>query len=96
MFLINSDPNWQVRVECLKCVAPTKRSLQAMIARTTDVNEVVRKTAFHIIAEKVSVKALTISQRLSLLENGFADRSSESQISFSIYLFVWFRVTYLT
>ena len=75
LFLISSDPNWQVRIECLRCIAPTKRTLHAMIDRTRDVNEVIRRTAYHMISEKVSVKALSISQRLSLLESGLADRS---------------------
>ena len=74
---MDKDPNWQVRVECLRSIAPTKRSMQAMIDRTRDINELIRITAYRTLAEKISVKALTISTRLNLLENGLADRSSE-------------------
>ncbi|XP_067944835.1 condensin complex subunit 3-like isoform X2 [Watersipora subatra] len=79
IFLMSSDPNWQVRLGCLKNVAATRRSLLAMIERTRDVNEVVRRMAYQVIAEKVSVKALSISQRLALLENGHADSSVHVQ-----------------
>lgn len=85
---MSCDPNWQVRIECLRCIAPTKRTLFAMLERTRDVNELIRRTAYAMIAEKISVKALSIAQRLSLLENGLADRSGKyiSQLVMTITL----------
>ena len=37
--------------------------------------ESVRKTAFKVLAEKVNIKALSIAQRLQLLNDGMYDRS---------------------
>ena len=39
--------------------------------------EDVRKLAFHILAEKVNIRAFTIAQRLQLLQNGLCDTSEE-------------------
>lgn len=49
--------------------------LDLSIGRTQDVTESVRKLAYRIIAEKVSIKSLTIAQRVQLLSNGLHDRS---------------------
>jgi len=92
---MSSDPNWQVRVECLKCIAPTKRTLLGMIERTRDVNEAIRKTAYNVLAEKVSVKALSISQRLTLLENGLADRSGNGAVLICSRIFSSWLIYYI-
>ncbi len=44
--------------------------------RTRDVKEVVRKTAYEVLAVRVRISSLTIAQRLKLLQNGVNDRSS--------------------
>lgn len=49
--------------------------LDVSVGRTQDVTESVRKLAYRIIAEKVSIKSLTIAQRVQLLSNGLHDRS---------------------
>lgn len=43
--------------------------------RTRDVKDIVRKAAYHKIAERISIKTLSIDQKLSLLRNGLNDRS---------------------
>ena len=59
--------------KCQKC----KPSLTVLhfAGRTQDVTESVRKLAYHILAEKVSIKSFTIAQRVQLLSNGLLDRS---------------------
>lgn len=74
---MSCDPNYQVRLQCLKSLVPTKKTLSAIVERTRDVNDTVRRLAYNNIAEKVSVKAFTISQRLRLLQNGLNDRSGD-------------------
>ena len=43
--------------------------------RTQDVTESVRKLAYRILAEKVSIRSISIAQRMQLLSNGLNDRS---------------------
>ena len=42
-----------------------------LIKRTRDGNEMVRKTAYVALTEKVGLKGFSIQRRISLLKNGF-------------------------
>ena len=42
-----------------------------LIKMTRDANELVRKTAYVTLTEKVGLKGFSISRRISLLKNGF-------------------------
>ena len=46
-----------------------------MLERTHDVKESVRRLAYLVLAEKVHMKALTIAQRIRLLQDGLSDRA---------------------
>ncbi len=50
-------------------------TLPQMLTRCRDVSSDVRKLAFDVVAEKIDLKALTISQRVGILKQGLRDRS---------------------
>ncbi|CAJ0940205.1 unnamed protein product [Ranitomeya imitator] len=75
MHLLENDLNPEVRRAVLSCIAPSARTLPKIVGRTKDVKELVRKLAYQVLAEKVHIRALTIAQRVSLLQLGLNDRS---------------------
>lgn len=79
LFHLSSDPNPEVRTAILKVIVPSNRTLGAILSRTRDVKENVRKLAYERLIEKVPLKYLTIQQRMSLLHDGLNDRSAAVQ-----------------
>ncbi|XP_071089919.1 condensin complex subunit 3-like isoform X1 [Haliotis cracherodii] len=75
LFLISRDPNPDVRRAVLSCIAPSTKTLMAIIERTRDVKDTVRRVAYNVIAEKIHIKALSIAQRIQLLQDGLSDRA---------------------
>ncbi|XP_059149025.1 condensin complex subunit 3-like [Physella acuta] len=75
VILMTRDPNDDVRRIVLTSIAPSNTSLQAILQRTCDVKDKVRRTAYTVIAEKIPLRALTIEQRIQLLQDGLNDRS---------------------
>ncbi|CAH1784611.1 unnamed protein product, partial [Owenia fusiformis] len=75
LFLLGSDPNPDVRRAVLSYIACSTKTLPAILERTRDAKESVRKLAYQVIAEKVHIKALTIAQRVRLLQDGLNDRT---------------------
>ncbi|NXF88118.1 CND3 protein, partial [Eubucco bourcierii] len=73
--LLEKDSNSEVRRAVLSCIAPSARTLPQIIGRTMDVKEAVRKLSYEVLAEKVHMRALSIAQRVKLLQQGFNDRS---------------------
>ncbi|NXI81637.1 CND3 protein, partial [Rhipidura dahli] len=73
--LLENDSNSDVRRAVLSCIAPSERTLPIIVGRTMDVKEAVRKLAYEVLAEKVHIRALTIAQRVKLLQQGLNDRS---------------------
>ncbi|KAM9381679.1 condensin complex subunit 3 [Phaethornis superciliosus] len=73
--LLENDSNSEVRRAVLSCIAPSARTLPKIVGRTMDVKESVRKLAYEVLAEKVHMRALSIAQRVKLLEQGLNDRS---------------------
>ena len=72
---MTSDPNPEVRKMIVSHIAPCRKTLSAILERTRDVKDSVRQAAFTVIAEKVPMKALSISQRVELLQQGLNDRT---------------------
>ncbi|XP_062430565.1 condensin complex subunit 3 [Rhea pennata] len=73
--LLENDSNSEVRRAVLSCIAPSARTLPKIVGRTMDVKEAVRKLAYEVLAEKVHMRALSIAQRVKLLQQGLSDRS---------------------
>ncbi|XP_060773114.1 condensin complex subunit 3 isoform X2 [Neoarius graeffei] len=76
MLLLENDSNPEVRRAVLSCIAPSALTLPKIYRRTRDVKEKVRKLAYQVLAEKVHIRALTIAQRVSLLQQGLNDTAA--------------------
>ncbi|KAM9449510.1 condensin complex subunit 3 isoform 1-T1 [Clarias gariepinus] len=76
MLLLENDSNPEVRRAVLSCIAPSALTLPKIYRRTRDVKEKVRKLAYQVLAEKVHIRALTIAQRVSLLQQGLNDSAA--------------------
>ncbi|CAL8333990.1 unnamed protein product [Lota lota] len=75
MLILDNDSNAEVRRAVLSCIAMSPSTLLRVLKRTRDVKESVRKLAYQVLAEKVHIKALSIAQRVNLLEQGLHDTS---------------------
>ncbi|XP_068178077.1 condensin complex subunit 3 isoform X2 [Antennarius striatus] len=75
MLILENDSNAEVRRAVLSCIAMSPLTLPKVIKRTRDIKENVRKLAYQVLADKVHIKALTIAQRVSLLQQGLHDTS---------------------
>ncbi|KAM9237761.1 condensin complex subunit 3 [Dugong dugon] len=73
--LIENDSNPEVRRAVLSCIAPSAKTLPKIVGRTKDVKEAVRKMAYQVLAEKIHMRAMSIAQRVMLLQQGLNDRS---------------------
>ncbi|XP_034714051.1 condensin complex subunit 3 isoform X1 [Etheostoma cragini] len=75
MLILDNDTNAEVRRAVLSCIAMSPRTLPKVLKRTRDIKENVRKLAYQVLADKVHIKALTIAQRVGLLQQGLHDTS---------------------
>ncbi|MED6247298.1 hypothetical protein ATANTOWER_022637 [Ataeniobius toweri] len=75
MLILENDSNAEVRRAVLSCVAMSPQTLPKVLKRTRDIKENVRKLAYQVLAEKVHIKALTIAQRVGLVQQGLHDTS---------------------
>ncbi|KFW67132.1 Condensin complex subunit 3, partial [Pygoscelis adeliae] len=92
--LLENDSNSEVRRAVLSCIAPSARTLPKIVGRTLDVKEAVRKQAYEVLAEKVHMRALSIAQRVKLLQQGLNDRSDAvKEVMKKKLLQAWLRFT---
>ncbi|XP_077381621.1 condensin complex subunit 3 isoform X2 [Festucalex cinctus] len=75
MLILENDSNAEVRRAVLSCIAMSPHTLPKVLKRTRDVKENVRKLSYKVLADKVHVRALSIAQRVSVLEQGLHDTS---------------------
>ncbi|KAM5271550.1 condensin complex subunit 3 [Ctenodactylus gundi] len=92
--LIENDSNPEVRRAVLSSIAPSGKTLPKIVGRTRDVKEAVRKLAYQILAEKVHMRAMSIAQRVMLLQQGLNDRSDGVKEAMKKHLLQgWLRFT---
>ncbi|NXK33130.1 CND3 protein, partial [Piprites chloris] len=91
--LLENDSNSEVRRAVLSCIAPSARTLPVIVGRTMDVKEAVRKLAYEVLTEKVHMRALSIAQRVKLLQQGLNDRSDAVKEVMKKLLQVWLQFT---
>ncbi|XP_036776938.1 condensin complex subunit 3 [Manis pentadactyla] len=92
--LIENDSSPEVRRTVLSCIAPSAKTLPKIIGRTKDVKEAVRKLAYQVLAEKVHIRAMSIAQRVTLLQQGLNDRSDTVKQAMKKHLLQgWLRFT---
>uniref|UniRef100_A0A673CG51 Non-SMC condensin I complex, subunit G n=1 Tax=Sphaeramia orbicularis TaxID=375764 RepID=A0A673CG51_9TELE len=76
MLILENDSNAEVRRAVLSCIAMSPLTLPKVLKRTRDIKENVRKLAYQVLADRVHIKALTIAQRVGLLQQGLHDTSA--------------------
>ncbi|XP_061848778.1 condensin complex subunit 3 isoform X3 [Colius striatus] len=92
--LLENDSNSEVRRAVLSCIAPSAKTLPKIVGRTMDVKDTVRKLAYEVLAEKVHMRALSIAQRVKLLQQGLNDRSDAvKEVMKKKLLQAWLRFT---
>ncbi|XP_076992611.1 condensin complex subunit 3 [Tamandua tetradactyla] len=92
--LIENDSNSEVRRAVLSCIAPSAKTLPKIVGRTKDVKEAVRKLAYQVLAEKVHMRAMSIAQRVMILQQGLNDRSDAVKQAMKKHLLQgWLRFT---
>ncbi|XP_032772098.1 condensin complex subunit 3 [Rattus rattus] len=92
--LIENDSNPEVRRTVLSCIAPSAKTLPKIVERTKDIKDIVRKLAYQVLAEKVHMRALSIAQRVLLLQQGLSDRSDAVKQAVQKHLLQgWLRFT---
>ncbi|CAN9510407.1 unnamed protein product [Ophioblennius macclurei] len=90
MLILENDCNAEVRRAVLSCIVMSPLTLPKVLKRTRDVKETVRKLAYQVLADKVHIKALTIAQRVRLLQQGLNDTSEAvREVVFSRLLPAW-------
>ncbi|XP_057304839.1 condensin complex subunit 3-like isoform X2 [Hydractinia symbiolongicarpus] len=72
---METDTNADVRKTILSNIALSRKTLRHVLGRIRDVKESNRKVAYITLSEKVSIRALTIAQRIDILSVGLKDRS---------------------
>lgn len=72
---LDTDKHKDVRKAALCSLALSSHTLPAVIARTRDTVEEVRRAAFGVVASKVKLGELKVSWRATLLHRGLADRA---------------------
>ncbi|CAG2166755.1 unnamed protein product [Oppiella nova] len=73
-FHLRTDPDFRVRQSCLQSLQPSVASIDEFINSTRDVKDIIRKTAFTLIADKFDIKNFGIDKRLEILKNGLNER----------------------
>ncbi|XP_014769523.1 condensin complex subunit 3, partial [Octopus bimaculoides] len=76
LFHLENDSHAAVRRAVVGSIALLSKTLPAILDRTKDLTESVRCQTFSVLAEKVNIRALSISQRLDLVDTGLIDRST--------------------
>ncbi|KAM4595103.1 condensin complex subunit 3 [Fundulus diaphanus] len=90
LLILENDSNAEVRRAVLSCIAMSPRTLPKVLKRTRDIKENVRKLAYQVLADKVHIKALTIAQRVGLLQQGLHDTAeSVREVVCSCLLPAW-------
>ncbi|KAL6959607.1 hypothetical protein U1Q18_039761 [Sarracenia purpurea var. burkii] len=69
------EQNAEVRKTIILSLPPSNATSMAIIARTLDVSESVRKAAYCVLASKFPLQSLSIKLRTIILHRGLADRS---------------------
>lgn len=74
---MKSDPNADVRRAVITNIAITSLSVKAILERTYDTKDAVRRTAY-VTLSKLGVQRFSIHQRVRLLTDGFKDHSGKT------------------
>ncbi|XP_049851254.1 condensin complex subunit 3-like [Schistocerca gregaria] len=73
LHLLNSDSSKEVRKAALLNVVINRLNLEQIITRCRDVSPEVRKCTFELLRDRISIKQISHSHCITLLENGLYD-----------------------
>ena len=73
--LLRTERHRDVRRAVVACAPLCSRTLPALVERSRDSDDAVRRAVFVVLAEKVPMAALTIGARCALLDRGLRDRA---------------------
>jgi condensin complex subunit 3 len=77
MHMMSTDASKDVRKTALQHIAVTKRTLPCILGRLRDNKDELRKFIFQVIAWKIPIKKLNMTQRCQVLEAGLHDRNEQ-------------------
>uniref|UniRef100_A0A0X3NLI9 Condensin complex subunit 3 n=3 Tax=Schistocephalus solidus TaxID=70667 RepID=A0A0X3NLI9_SCHSO len=92
LWLARHDKIPEVRHKALVALILTTVTLPYVLERCRDVSKAVRKAAFGILTERSVLRPLSIAQRISIIQDGLTDPSSEVQKAAEGLLRAWFEV----
>eukprot|EP00116_Pleurobrachia_bachei_P000862 sb/3461124/ len=72
--IMKTDGVADVRRAAVKAIAINSKTLMPLIERTRDTNPGVRKGAYEVLVEKISIRSMKISYRMKIIESGLHDR----------------------
>ncbi|KAG9444465.1 hypothetical protein H6P81_015805 [Aristolochia fimbriata] len=72
---LSREPKPEVRKAIVLSLPPSSLTSVAIVERTLDVNESVRRASYCVLANKFPIQSLSIKQRTVVLQRGLADRS---------------------
>ena len=86
------DEDGQVRAECAKCITVNSESLEFLVAKTQDIDPMVRKEIYDKLKAQCDALAglnVTRSMRINLLYNGLTDPKEEVSTACVNFLRHW-------
>jgi condensin complex subunit 3 len=78
---METDSAKEVRKTAIKAIGLSRFTIQALVTRTRDISEEVRKEAFRVLT-LLDLKAMSIFQRVTLASNGVNDRDEGVHTAF--------------
>jgi condensin complex subunit 3 len=87
--LLECDKSKDVRKAVVSSVAVSHATLPALVERTRDLSQDVRRTAFLMLANKVPLGDLSIASRATVLRRGLADRETPVRAAAVVMLGKW-------
>lgn len=90
LWLMTCDPSFEVRLASISSIEISEETLSFLVTRIQDVNSNVREMVLDVVTEKVSIKALPISDRVKILREGLYDESDEIQKKTYCLFWKWF------
>ena len=75
LLMLRRENNASVRKMALSSIVACDATVPAIVERTRDDSDAVRRQAYAVLSEKVGVENLTIAQRAAVLQRGLGDRT---------------------
>lgn len=91
--ILACDKNKDVRKAVLASMAIADATMSDIVDRTSDINDEVRRVAYHVLAAKVPLQSMKIADRVLVLRRGLSDRVKRVADAAHQLLEHWFRTS---